>query len=286
MDSADMEAQKKDIHYHSDIKISLISRFKEVISSWNLLWNLAWRDIRVRYKQSVLGIAWAMFVPLTMMLVFTFIFTKVVPVKTDIPYAIFAYCGLLPWQFFASSTTSAANSLIANRSLITKIYFPAEVLPLSSVIAAFVDFLVGTIVLVGLIIYFVLTSHHITVGWTAILAILVLLIQIIFTCGVSFILAVTNLFFRDVRYVYNVIIMLWMFGSSVIYPMNVSNPKIQMILNLNPMTPILNSYRDVLLRGKLPDWSALGYSAFVAIILLFVSWLIFYKLQYKFAEKA
>lgn len=281
-----METVKKEIYYNSDKKNSLGNRFREIISCRNLLWNLAWRDIRVRYKQSVLGIAWAMFVPLTMMLVFTFIFTKVVPVKTDVPYAIFAYCGLLPWQFFASSTTSAANSLIANRSLITKIYFPSEVLPLSSVIAAFVDFLVGSIVLVGLIVYFVLTGHNVTVSWTAILVILILIVQIIFTCGVSFILAVTNLFFRDVKYVYSVMITLWMFGSSVIYPMKVDNPKIQMILNLNPMTPILNSYRDVLLRGKLPDWSALGYSAFVAIILLFLGWLVFYKLQYKFAEKA
>lgn len=281
-----MKTVKKEIYYNSDKKNSLGNRFREIISCRNLLWNLAWRDIRVRYKQSVLGIAWAMFVPLTMMLVFTFIFTKVVPVKTDVPYAIFAYCGLLPWQFFASSTTSAANSLIANRSLITKIYFPSEVLPLSSVIAAFVDFLVGSIVLVGLIVYFVLTGHNVTVSWTAILVILILIVQIIFTCGVSFILAVTNLFFRDVKYVYSVMITLWMFGSSVIYPMKVDNPKIQMILNLNPMTPILNSYRDVLLRGKLPDWNALGYSLIVAVVVFLIGWVVFYKLQYKFAEKS
>ncbi len=281
-----MEIVKKEIYYNSDKKDSLGNRFREIISCRNLLWNLAWRDIRVKYKQSVLGIGWAIFVPLSMMLVFTFIFTKVVPVKTDVPYAIFAYCGLLPWQFLSASTTAAANSLVANRALVTKIYFPAEVLPLSSIIVAFVDFLIGIIVLVGLMIYFLLTTHHITISWTVVLVIPVLLIQIIFTCGVSFFLAMGNLFFRDVRYVYSVMITLWMFGSSVIYPMKVANPKIQMMLNLNPMTPILNSYRDVLLRGKLPDWSALGYSAFVAIILLFVGWLIFYKLRYKFAEKA
>lgn len=281
-----METVKKEIYYNSDRKDSLASRFREIISCRDLLWNLAWRDIRVRYKQSVLGIGWAIFVPLSMMLIFTLIFTKVVPVKTDIPYAIFAYCGLLPWQFFSSGTSGAANSLVANRGIVTKIYFPAEVLPLSSIIVSFVDFLVGSLGFVGLMVYFLLTGHDITISWTVFLVVIVLLVQIFFTLGVGFSLAMGNLFFRDVRYVYSVIISLWMFGSSVIYPMKVANPKIQMMLNLNPMTPILDSYRDVLLRGKLPDWSGLGYSAFVSVILLFISWVIFYKLQYKFAEKA
>lgn len=281
-----METVKKEIYYSSDKKDSLASRFREIICCRHLLWNLAWRDIRVRYKQSVLGIGWAIFVPLSMMLIFTFIFTRVVPVKTDVPYAIFAYCGLLPWQFFSSSTSSAANSLVANRGIVTKIYFPAEVLPLSSIIVSFVDFLVGSTGFIGLMAYFLLTGHAITVSWTVFLVVIVLLVQIFFTLGVGFSLAMGNLFFRDVRYVYSVMISLWMFGSSVIYPMKVDNPKIQMMLNLNPMTPILDSYRDVLLRGKLPDWSGLGYSAFVSVILFFISWVIFYKLQYKFAEKA
>lgn len=281
-----METVKKEIYYSSDKKDSLASRFREIISCRHLLWNLAWRDIRVRYKQSVLGIGWAIFVPLSMMLIFTLIFTRVVPVKTDVPYAIFAYCGLLPWQFFSSSTSGAANSLVANRGIVTKIYFPAEVLPLSSIIVSFVDFLVGSTGFIGLMAYFLLTGHAITVSWTVFLVVIVLLVQIFFTLGVGFFLAMGNLFFRDVRYVYSVMISLWMFGSSVIYPMKVDNPKIQMMLNLNPMTPILDSYRDVLLRGKLPDWTGLGYSAFVSVILFFISWVIFYKLQYKFAEKA
>jgi len=271
--------------YISTSKVTLIQRFRELLSYRTLLWTLAWRDIRVRYRQSVLGIAWAMFIPLSMMLVFTFIFTRVVPLKTDMPYAIFAYCGLLPWQFFSASTTGAANSLVANRSLVTKIYFPAEVFPLSCIVASFVDFLVGSIVLVGLILFYALTGYSITIGPTAFLVVLILMVQIIFTCGISFFLSMGNLFFRDVRYVYSVVVMLWMFASSVIYPMKTSNPNTQFILNLNPMTPILDAYRDVLLRGKLPDWSALGYSAFVAAAIFLIGWAIFYKMQYKFAEK-
>jgi lipopolysaccharide transport system permease protein len=271
--------------YISSNKITLIQRFKELLDYRALLWTLAWRDIRVRYKQSVLGIGWAIFIPLAMMFVFTFVFTRIVPIETDIPYAIFAYCGLLPWQFFSASTTNAANSLVANRSLITKIYFTAEVLPMSCVLASFVDFLVGTTVLLGLMVFYIVTGYKITITVTAFFAVVVLLVQILFTCGVSFILATANAFFRDVRYIYNVLIMLWMFGSSVVYPMKTSNPRLQFLINLNPMTPILEAYRDVLLRGKYPDAGPFGYSTFMALALFLVGWKILYNMQYRFAEK-
>ena len=280
-----IELEKENLYISTD-KITLLQRFRELLRYRSLLWTLAWRDVRVRYKQSVLGIAWAMFVPLAMMLVFTFIFTRVVPVKTDVPYAIFAYCGLLPWQFFSSATTTAANSLIANRALVTKIYFPSEVFPLSSIIASFVDFMVGSLVLVGLMVYFSFTGSSITVSWTVFFVIIIIFVQILFTAGVSFFLAMGNLFFRDVRYIYSVMITLWMFASSVVYPMKVSDPRLQKILNLNPMTPILDAYRDVLLRGKLPDINTLGYAFIISIVIFLLGWIIFYKMQCKFAEKA
>lgn len=271
--------------YVSTKRVTLFQRLRELLSYRTLLWTLASRDIRVRYKQSILGIAWAMFIPVSMMFLFSFVFTRIVNVKTDIPYPIFAYCGLLPWQFFSSATTSATNCLVANRSLVTKIYFPSEVFPLSSILASFVDFLVGSIVLAGLIIYFSVTGSAITISWTAFLVIAVILVQILFTAGISFFLAMGNLFFRDVRYVYSVIITLWMFASSVVYPMEVANPRLQKILNLNPMTPILDGYRDVLLRGKLLDMNTFGYATVISIGLFIMGWVAFYKMQYKFAEK-
>jgi ABC-type polysaccharide/polyol phosphate export permease len=276
---------KSDNIYISTDKITLSQRFKELLRYRTLLWTLAWRDIRVRYKQSLLGIAWAMFIPVTMMLLFSFVFTKVVKVETDVPYPIFAYCGLLPWQFFSSSTTSAANSLVANRSLVTKIYFPSEVFPLSSIIASFVDFMVGSIVLAGLMVYFSFNGFSVTVSWTVPFVIVVILVQILFMAGVSFFLSMGNLFFRDVRYIYGVVITLWMFASSVVYPMKVSDPGLQKILNLNPMTPILDAYRDVLLRGRLPDMNTFGYAVSISIVIFLVGWIVFYKMQYKFAEK-
>lgn len=271
--------------YISTSKVTLLQRSKEVLSYRTLLWTLAWRDIRVRYKQSLLGILWAMFIPVSMMLLFSFVFTRIVKVETDVPYPIFAYCGLLPWQFFSSATTAATNSLVANRSLVTKIYFPSEVFPLSSIVAALVDFLVGAIVLVGLMIYYAITSSPVTISWTVFFVVPVIFVQLLFTAGLSFLLAMSNLFFRDVRYIYSVIITLWMFASSVVYPMKVSDSNLQMLLNLNPMTPILDAYRDVLLRGQLPDWGAFGYAAGVSVFLFMAGWVSFYKMQYKFAEK-
>ena len=272
--------------YISSDKITISRRFSELLNYRTLLWTIAWRDIRIRYKQSLLGIGWAMFVPVAMMLLFSFVFTKVVSIRTDVPYPIFAYCGLLPWLFFSSATTAATNSLIANRSLVTKLYFPSEVLPISSIIAAFVDFLVGSIVLVALIMYFYLTGDSIVVSWTVLLVIPVILVQIVFMTGISFFLSMGNLFFRDVRYIYNVIITLWMFATSVVFPMKVSNPGLQRVLNLNPMTPIIDAYRDVLLRGKIPDLYTFGYTIIISLIVCFSGWVIFYKMQYKFAEKS
>jgi ABC-type polysaccharide/polyol phosphate export permease len=277
---------KKDNLYFSSDKTTIIKRFRELLNYRTLLWTLAWRDVRVRYKQSLLGIAWAMFIPLSMMLLFSFVFTRVVSVKTDIPYPIFAYCGLLPWQFFSSSTTAATNSLIANRALVTKIYFPNEVFPLSTIIASFIDFLVGAIILVGLMVYFSLTGYSITITWTVALTILVIIVQIIFTAGVSFFLSMGNLFFRDVRYIYSVFVTLWMFATSVVYPMKVSDPGLQKILYLNPMTPIIDAYRDVLLRGRIPDMGSFVYSIFISLAIFLIGWVLFYKMQYKFAEKA
>ena len=134
--------------------------------------------------------------------------------------------------------------------------------------------------------YFYFTNSSITISWTAILVIAVILVQVLFTAGIGFFLSLGNLFFRDVRYVYSVIITLWMFASSVVYPMKVSNPSLQKILNLNPMTPILDAYRDVLLRGNLPDINAFGYAAVISFVVFISGWVIFYKMQYKFAEKA
>ncbi|MBN1341101.1 MAG: ABC transporter permease [Phycisphaerae bacterium] len=260
---------------------------EELVRYRELLISLTLREIRVRYKQSSLGVAWALFLPLTMMLIFTFVFTRAIPVTRfvdlSMPYAIFAYIGLLPWVFFATSLTQAVSSLVANSSLVTKIYFPREMFPLSSVASAFVDFLIGTVVLVGLVVY-----YHFTTDWTfalhptVLLVPIVLCIQILLTLGLAMVLSMANLFYRDVRYVFSVLIQLWMFLTAVIYPL----PSTMPIVSLNPMSPIISAYRDLIVRGQLPEHATpLLYAAAVSIVVFLGGWRWFHATEFKFAER-
>ncbi len=259
----------------------MLEMIKELIKYRELLWNLAIRDIRVRYKQTLLGIAWAVFSPLSMMLIFTFVFSKVAIIKNtgDIPYPIFVYCGLLPWTFFASALKLATTSLVANPSLITKIYFPREVFPLSVIISWLVDFFVSLVILFGLMAYFKVSFH-----WTILLMPLMLFFQILFMIGLGFFLSMGNLFYRDVKYIFEVIIMLWMFATSVVYPIKTDSKILQDILMLNPMTHIINAYRDLLIRGHIPDISTLTLPITIILIIFLSGWFWFHKAEFLFAE--
>ena len=242
--------------------------------------SLTMRDIRIRYKQSLLGIAWAMFTPLAMMLIFTFVFSRYVRFETgNIPYSIFAYCGLLPWTFFAGGLTNAIGSLVSNSSLVTKIYFPREVFPLSSILARFVDFCIASIILVGLMFFYKVPVHS-----TVLLVPAIVLLQIILMVGLGLILSMANLFFRDVKIIFEVVILLWMFITPVIYPMKAIGTKFQWILLLNPMAPIINSYRRLILEGRLPEINQLMYSIVISLILFIAGAYLFHKSEHLFAE--
>ena len=259
----------------------MIQMMKEMVEYRELLWSLTLKDIRIRYKQTFLGITWAIFTPLAMMLIFTFVFQRVAKVSTgDIPYPIFVYCGLLPWTFFSASLTTAVTCLVQNSNLVTKIYFPREVLPLAAIFSKLIDFIIAGVVFVGLMIF-----YEVSVNWTILFFPFILLIQIIFMIGVSFLLSMGNLFYRDVGYLFNVLILLWMFVTSVIYPINVENPLMQRVLNLNPMTPIIDSYRNVLIQGVVPDIFLLFQTTIISLFVFVVGWALFHKYQYLFAER-
>jgi len=278
----------------------------ELIRYRELLLSLTSREIRVRYKQSVLGVAWALLLPLSMMLIFTFVFTRAIDITRHLdvamPYAIFAYTGLLPWVFFATSLTQAVNSLVANASLLSKIYFPREMFPLSCVASAFVDFLIGLAVLIVLVVYYhvvpdawggtiVSAGHVVRADWTftfrfTLLAIpLVVLAQLALTVGLAFLLAMANLFYRDVRQVFAVAIQLWMFLTNVLYPLSTSDAVTRTLLYLNPMTPILSAYRDLAIYGRWPEPGPSIYAAVVSVVLLLVGWRCFHAAEFKFAER-
>jgi lipopolysaccharide transport system permease protein len=243
-----------------------------------LLYQMTRRDLLLRYKQTVMGVGWAIFMPLVNTAVFSVIFTRVAPLDVGIPYPLFAYCGLLTWNFSAASFRFAVLSLTSNASLVTKVYFPREIFPISAVLVSLVDFAVGATVLVGLMIYYqvVPTAALVALPW-------VMAVHIMFTLCVSLVLAMANLFYRDVKYLFELVLTVWMFTSAVLYPVSQVGGLMGRIMALNPMTPIIEAYRDVLLRGTVPDPSFLATTA-VSAVLLVVAWVIFHRAEYAFAE--
>ena len=244
-----------------------------------LLYRLAQRDLLLRYKQAVMGFAWAVFMPLLNTLIFTIIFTRVARVQTSVPYPVYAYCGLLFWNFTASALKGAVTSLSTNATLVTKVYFPREVFPFSALIVSLVDLAVATLVLIGLMIY-----YHIGVTWTVLFVPVILLVQIVFTAGVGLLLAMANLFYRDVKYLFEVVITVWMFATSVVYPIDLVGGRLHDLLLLNPMTPIIDGYRATILRGEMPDPVPFGLTAAASIVCLAACWVLFHRSEFRFAE--
>lgn len=269
--------------------VSATTVWYDLVRYRELLLTLTWRDLRVRYKQSLLGIAWAVLLPLSMMLVFTFVFTRAIDassaLQVSMPYALFAYTGLVPWTFFSVSLGGCVNSLVANRNLVTKVYFPREVFPLSSVGASFVDFCVAGVVLIALMVYFDLAGDWTFVPRVTLLFVpIVVIVQVALTVGIGMLLAMGNLFYRDVRQVFSVGIQLWMFISAVVVPVPQDGSLLAKLIGLNPMVPIICAYRDCVIHGRWPDAGGFAYATIVALVLLVGGWTCFRRLSYRFAE--
>lgn len=261
----------------------------ELLRYKQLLVSLTWRDIRVRYKQSLLGIAWAVLLPLTMMLVFTFVFTRAIDARSliavDMPYALFAYLGLVPWAFFATGLNGCVASLVANRNLVTKVYFPREVFPLSCVASAFVDFCIAMSVVVALMVYFHVSGEWtLTLHPTVLFLPVVVCVQVALMVGLGMLLAAGNLFYRDVRHIFSVSIQLLMFVSNVVVPVPETDSIVSRLLWYNPMIPIIGAYRDCIIHGRLPDAGAFAYASMVALAALVVGWSCFRRASPRFAE--
>jgi ABC-type polysaccharide/polyol phosphate export permease len=262
---------------------SLAGDLKEMVREQydfrELLYQMTRRDLLLRYKQAVMGFGWAIFMPLVNTAVFTVIFTRVAPLELEMPYPLFAYCGLLVWNFSASSFRFAVQSLTANASLVTKVYFPREIFPISAVMVSLVDFAIGSTVLVGMMAYYQVapTAALLALPW-------VLAVHIMFTLSISMLLAMANLFYRDVKYLFELVLTVWMFISAVLYPVAQVGGWMGTVMRVNPVTPIIEAYRDVILRGHTPDASSFLVTTIVSALLLVVSWLIFHRAEYAFAE--
>lgn len=244
-----------------------------------LLLSLVKRDLLLRYKQTLLGFGWAILVPALHMLVFTAIFTRVVRLETDVPYPIYAYAGLLPWTFFASALTFGATSLTRDVSLVTKVWFPREIFPFAQVLVSLVDFLVASSLLVAL-----MFAYRVAPGIEIVALPVILAIQIAFTAGMALLLALANLLYRDVKYILGIGLTVWMLLTSVVYPVERIGGRLAEWLMLNPMTPIIDAYRAVLLRGEWPSLGPLAYAAVVSVAVLAGAWTAFHRTEPYFAE--
>ena len=262
---------------------SLVADVKELLREQveyrDLLYQMVRRDLLLRYKQSVMGFGWAVFMPLVNTAVFSVIFTRVAPIDVGIPYPVFAFCGLWVWNFFASSLKFAVGSLTSNTNLVTKVYFPREIFPVSQVIVCFVDFVVASLVLLGLMVF-----YRIPIGPALLCLPVVILVQLAFTTAVALLLAMWNLFYRDIKYLFEVAIVAWMFVTNVLYPIDHVGGRLAALMQLNPMTPIIDAYRAVLLRNAWPDVASLGTVAVGSLVFLAFAWITFHRSEFKFAE--
>ena len=212
-----------------------------------LLYQMTRRDLLLRYKQTVMGFGWAIFMPLVNTAIFSVIFTRVAAIDVGTPYPVYAFCGLVAWNFFASSLRFSVTSLTSNPSLVTKVYFPREIFPFSAVLVSIVDFAVSALVLVALMLY-----YKVAVGWPLLMLPVVVLAIVIFTAATALLISMANLFYRDVKYLFEIVIAVWMFATSVVYPIGRVGGKLGALLALNPMTPLIDAFRAVLLDQRLP----------------------------------
>ena len=252
----------------------------------DLLVTLTVHRLNVRYKQSVLGIAWAVLQPLALMLIYTVIFSRIARVPTDgAPYAVFAYTALLPWTTFSTALANATNALVGHSGLITKVYFPREILPLSYIIAALSDFLIASLVLAGLLVY-----YRIPLGPVALWAVPIVLAMMVFALAVSLFLSALQVRFRDVGVGLPLLLQIWMFATPVVYPLSaVQNSKMlppiaKLVYGLNPMVGFVENFRRVILQGLAPDRASLGSAVAISLVLLPLAYAYFKRTEATMAD--
>jgi homopolymeric O-antigen transport system permease protein len=247
-----------------------------------LLYFLAWRDVKVRYKQTVIGAAWAILQPFLTMVVFSIIFGELLKVPSDgVAYPVFSYAALLPWNFFAGALTRSGNSLIADANLISKVYFPRLILPLSAVLSLILDFAVAFVILLLLMLF-----YHIVPG-VAVLTLplfLVLALMTALACGVW--LSAVNIKYRDVAYVIPFLTQFWLFVTPVAYPSTIIPEPWRVFYGLNPMVGVVEGFRWALLGLENPAWDLIFVSVLVVLALLLSGLFYFRRMEHEFADIA
>lgn len=255
--------------------------FSEFWAYRELLYFLTWRDLKVRYKQTALGVLWVIIQPFLTMLIFTLLFGRLAGLEDKtggIPYPIFAFAGLLPWTFFAAAVMNSGNSLVGSAHLISKVYFPRMIIPAAAVAAGLVDLGLSFVLLAAL-----MTYYGVALTWGLLLLPILVLMVVLLALGVGMLLSGLNVKYRDIRHTLPFLLQIWMFVSPVIYPTTIVPEAWRWVLALNPMAGIIEGFRAVLFGSRI-DWKILSISATVTIVLLVYSAFAFRRMEKSFAD--
>lgn len=246
-----------------------------------LLWALTVREVKVRYSQTLLGVVWAIAQPVSLMLAFWLFFGRLAKVPSDgIPYPLFYYAGLLPWTFFTTSLAFGVPSLVTNTTLLTRVYFPRELLPVANVLSAGVDLAAATLVYICLMVFYQVPPTGAFLYLPFVLA-----VQVVLTIGVTLCLAALNVSYRDVRYALPLVSQLWLYATPVIYPISVVPPGIRVVyLAVNPMAAIVESYRRILAIGQSPEREMLVLAAVAAVVFAVAGYTYFKRAERHFSD--
>ncbi len=251
---------------------------------WNyrgLFYFLSWRDILVRYKQTAVGVLWSVIRPLMTMLVFTFIFGKLAKLPADgIPYVLLVSAGMLPWQFFANAFSEASNSLISNSSMLSKVYFPRIIIPVSAVMVSFIDFLISFVIMIGLMIWYKFVP-----GWQIVFLPVFILLATFVTVGLGLLISALNVKYRDFRYIVPFIVQFGLYVSPVGFKSDIVPEHLRFWYSMNPMVGVIDGFRWCLLGGNIAfDTTGFLISLLVSIIIFIVGFTYFRKMERNFAD--
>lgn len=254
--------------------------FKELYNYREMIFSLVRKDLRGRYKGSILGFLWTFINPLLQLGVYTLVFSIIMRNGIE-KFYLFLFVALMPWIFFSASVTGGATSIIASQDMVKKIYFPRQVLPIAYVTSAFVN-----MVLTFLVIFAVLLFSGVGINIVAVLCLpIIMVVEYILCLGIAMLTSALTVYFRDLEYILGIVAMAWMYLTPVLYSVEMVPEKLQPLINLNPMTPIIIAYRDILYYKQIPQFSTLIQATVLGIIVLVLGSLIFNKLQKGFAEE-
>jgi lipopolysaccharide transport system permease protein len=261
-------------------------RLGELWAYHELLFFLTWRDVKVRYRQTLLGAAWAVLQPVLTMVIFSLFFGRLAKVPSDgLPYPLFCFAALVPWTFFANGLTQSSNSLVGSANLITKVYFPRLAVPLATVLAALVDLALAFLVLLVMMVYYYHQGVHLAIGLQILYLPLFLALAVVATLGVGLWLSALNVQYRDVRYVVPFLTQMWLFATPIAYPSSlIENETWRMVFGLNPMTGVVEGVRWSLLGTNTAPGPVVAVSAAAALAILVSGAYVFRRMEKTFAD--